>query len=119
MEARKQRSDNPMEAVRLQLEASANGTAIAGMVLADEDGLCIASVGEGDNELAVVAAEICRETEDYDGMVCAEDNQWTARIRSFTAEGSRLFVCAIGGGREERAQKVSQSIVGLTRILAA
>ena len=37
----------------------------------------------------------------------------------FEAEGSDLYICAIGGGGEPRAQQIQHSIGGVSRILAA
>jgi len=118
---RRRRSNLPSEALRLQLAAARKAAGVDSMVLADEDGLCVAAVGAGwpHEEIAAYAAMVGGKVENFEGMLYSQDRCWNVRIRRFVADGAALLLCAVGGGGEPRAAALQRSIGGVSRILAA
>ena len=110
-----------MTALELQLGASAERADLDALVLADEDGLCVASVGvdEAADDIAAHAAVVGHKVENFDGILFSQDLQWNVRIRRFRIGTTPMFLCAVGGGGEQRAQHVHESVDGVSRILAA
>lgn len=108
------------EAIALQLEASRRAAKLNAMVLADEDGLCVASSGNMPNdEIAVYTAMLGNKVENFEGMLYSKDNCFNVRIRRFSLGDQRLFLCAVGGGGEARANEIHRSLGGVQRILSA
>ena len=117
-ERRKQRSDKHSEAMRLQLEAARRSSGSDAMVLADEDGLCVAAAGTmPHDEIAVYTAMVGNKVENFEGTLYSKTRSWNVRIRRFTTQGARLFLCAVGG-TETRGDAIHRSIGGVSRILA-
>lgn len=120
-ERRQRRSSKAAEALRLQLDASLRDAECKAMVLADGEGLLVAAAGEGmpHEEIAVYAAMVGAKVENFEGTLYSKDRHWSVRIRRFSAFGDHLFLCAVGGGGESRADNVQRSVGGVARILAA
>jgi hypothetical protein len=137
-ERRKRRSQDTLEALRLQLDACRQDAELEALVLGDEDGLCLACAG--DPTYQEVAARVVLATragavvglgrgggqalvhhkiENFEGTVVAPERAWNLRMRRFRAAGSWLVLCAVGGGGEPRGREIQRSILGVTRILAA
>ncbi len=108
-----------MLALRYQLEASARG-ALEALVLSDDIGLCVAATGAVPHEeIAAHTAMLGRRVESYEGMLRSETSHWNVRIRRFHAEGAALYLCAVGGGGQARADALHHSIGGVARILGS
>lgn len=123
-ERRKRRSTNTGEALAYQLDACRDGAQVEAMVLADADGLCLAGSGEGypADEIAEIAAHgaiLGTRAENFEGVLMAPERHYNVRVRGFEAAGSRLYLCAVGGGGEDRARRIQRSISGVKRILSA
>jgi hypothetical protein len=120
-ERRRKRSEDVLEALELQLEACREQAGLEAMVLGDGDGLCLAWAGQDASckEVAARMALVNQKIENFEGVVLSPERRWNVRMRRFEAEGSDLYVCAIGGGGEKRAHQVHRSIGGVSRILAA
>jgi hypothetical protein len=119
-ERRKRRSQDTLEALRLQLDACRQDAELEAMVLGDEDGLCLACAGDPScQEVAARMALVHRKIENFEGTVVAPERAWNLRMRRFRAAGSWLVLCAVGGGGEPRGREIQRSILGVTRILAA
>ncbi len=108
------------EAIALQLEASRRAASLNAMLLADQDGLCVASSGDMPNdEIAVYTAMLGNKVENFEGMLYSKDGCYNVRIRRFIYGEQPLFLCAVGGGGEARASEIQRSLGGVSRILAA
>jgi hypothetical protein len=120
IDRRRRRSEDMIEALQLQLEACREEADLEAMLVGDEDGLCVAWAGDpGCEEVAAHMASVNYKIENFEGVVIAPDRKWSVQMRRFAAEGSQLYVCAVGGGGERRASQIHRSIGGVTRILAA
>jgi hypothetical protein len=118
-ERRRTRSDDAGEAMRFQLDAARMAAGCDAMVLADEDGLCVAAAGGlPHDEIAAYSAILGNKVENFEGILYSKDRRWSVRIRRFSAEGARLILCAVGGGSEARAEQLHRSVGGVSRILA-
>jgi hypothetical protein len=120
-ERRRRRSSDTLEALKYQLEACLDEAELEALVLGDEDGLCLAWAGtdESCKEVAARMALLNRKIENFEGVVLSGERNWNVRMRRFEAEGSDLYLCAVGGGGETRAHQIHRSIGGVSRILAA
>jgi hypothetical protein len=121
IERRQRRSDDTLEALKLQLDACRHDAELEAMVLGDEDGLCLAFSGDESNchEVAAQMSLVNHKIENFEGVVLAPERAWNLRMRRFRAAGAWLYLCAVGGGTEERGREIQRSIGGVTRILAA
>ena len=119
-ERRRWRSSRPAEALRLQLSAARKDAGLDSLVLADQEGLCIAAAGAGwpHDEIAAYAAMVGAKVDNFEGTLYSHERCWNVRIRRFHAEGAPLLLCAVGGAGEPRAAGIQRSIGGVTRILA-
>ena len=119
VERRGKRSSSCSEAIRLQLEACVSRASLGAMVLADSDGLCLGFAGPGypKEELAANMTLLGRKVENFEGAMSSTEGQWNVRIRRFNVDGVPLYLGAVGGGGEARAQQLHQSVTGVRRIL--
>jgi hypothetical protein len=76
-------------------------------------------VDEAADEIAAHAAVVGGKIENFEGVLFSADEQWNVRIRRFRIGDTSMFLCAVGGGGEERARHVHESVSGVSRILAA
>jgi hypothetical protein len=100
-ERRRRRGDTLGDALRFQLAACVEDEGLEAMALADDQGLCLASWGEGtDCELMAARAPMA--------------SAGTRRLRLGSA---LLFLCAAGGDAQTRRRSLDRSELGVTRIL--
>ena len=121
MERRNRRSDAHHEALYYQLDTSCQRAALEAMVLADQDGLCVASSGDPDmcDEIAAHMAMLCEQDESFVGTVAMPDEDCRhVQMRRFAAQGTNLYLCAVGGD-PRRSHELDHSMTGVTRILAS
>jgi hypothetical protein len=119
-ERRHRRSDCHSQALYYQLDACRERAMLEAMILADENGLCLAASGEPSicEEFAVHAAMVCEDTASFAGTVLSPARRWDVSMQRFEIEGVPLYLCAIGGEMNERAQEIDRSMGGVSRILA-
>ena len=121
MERRIQRSDSPSEAIFYQLEASCHRAALDAMIIADENGLCVASTGDIDmcEEIAAHMALVCDDAQVFEGsMERPIAETWTVRMKRFFADDVPLYIGAVGGNQAMRTFELNRSARGVARILA-
>jgi hypothetical protein len=119
-ERRQRRSDCHSQALYYQLDACRERATLEAMILADEDGLCLAASGDASvcEEFAVHTAMVCEDTASFAGTVLSPVRRWDVSMQRFEVEGVPLYLCAIGGDISERAREIARSMGGISRILA-
>ncbi len=117
-ERRHKRSANTTRALCYQLSASLSNAKLQGLVLADDDGVCLAAAGDNRacNEIAAHLPLLGRKVNEFEGILFGPEAQWDVQMRRFDVEGSNLYLCAIGGS-EVRNDQLEQSLGGVARIL--
>jgi hypothetical protein len=120
---RNKRADDVALALRYQLDACRSEGEMDAMVLADEDGLCLAASGPVDtcHEVAAVLPFLGRRRRDFAGTVLSAKGGLRILVRAFDFGGQELYACAIGGDETDEARQVEldRSVSGVARILAA
>ncbi|HET6613688.1 MAG TPA: hypothetical protein VFG83_16930 [Kofleriaceae bacterium] len=131
-ERRRRRSRHPLSALRYQLDAARRQAHCEGIVVSDEDGLCLAASGET-RACAEVAARlplVARSLDYFEGQVhtnkaisAAGDDRgpWSVKMSRIAVDASELFVCTIGGAEvddERLRRELYRTARGATRILA-
>ena len=122
MERRQRRSEAHHEALFYQLEASRERAALEAMILADEDGLCVASAGDQNicDELAAHMSLVCERVAAFEGTVRVPDqDNRDVRMQRIWADGTELYLCAVGGNPAMRTFEIYRSATGVERILAS
>jgi len=117
---RRRRATDVALALRYQLDACRGPSAMEGLVVADEDGLCLAASGplETCHEVAAVLPFLGRRKH-FQGTVLSAKGGLRVLVRAFDFGGQELYACAIGGDERRRAADLDRSVAGVTRILAA
>jgi hypothetical protein len=118
---RRRRSRDVSEALRNQLDACREDAALEAMVLADEDGLCLAAAGPGQTcgELAATVPLLGRKAGDFQGVLLSDRGGKQMMVQRFRIDASELYLCAIGGDDDQRARQIARSMCGVSRILRA
>jgi len=111
---RKQRSLDPLVALHYQLAQTKTHSAVDAIVLADASGVVVAGAGSWVicEELAAYAPLF--EHDDVPARVATLRAE--CEVRSVTANGQPMLVCAMGKS-SARAQAVEQASHGVARIL--
>jgi hypothetical protein len=119
-ERRRRRSDSHSKALYYQLDTCRERATLEAMILADEDGLCLAASGDPSvcEEFAVHTAMVCEDTASFAGTVLSPARRWDVSMQRFEVEGVPLYLCAIGGEAPARAREITRSMGGVSRILA-
>ena len=112
------RSANTTRALCLQLSASLRNAELEGLVLADDDGVCLAAAGDNGacNEIAAHLPLLGRKVNEFEGILFGPESQWDVQMRRFDVEGHNLYLCAIGGS-PVRNDQLQHSLGGVARIL--
>jgi len=120
MERRKRRSTSPHIALTLQLDACCR-EGLSAMVLADGDGLPLASSGNDDacEEVAGKMAIVARRIREFAGTLIGPGQRWDVQMQKLDIDGAELVLCAVGGSAEARQRSLSRAGGGVQRILAA
>jgi hypothetical protein len=118
---RRRRANDVALALRYQLDACRGEAEMDAPVVADDDGLCLAASGplQTCHEVAAVLPFLGRHRRDFSGTVLCAKGGLRVMMRAFDFGGQELYACAIGGIDERRADGLSRSVAGITRILAA
>jgi hypothetical protein len=91
------------------------------MVVADEDGLPLASSGDRQacDEIAASMVHIGARTPAFRGTLLRLGQCWDVEMTQVVVDGSPLVVCAIGGSAEQRRRQLARGAQGALRILGA
>ncbi len=119
-ERRRQRSASPSEALHLQLDACCHDGSIEAMVIADDEGLPLASFGDpaACDEIAARTAQVGRRVAEFSGTLLGHGQAWDVQMKRISVPGGELLVCAVGGSAAMRQRQVERSAAGAARILA-
>jgi hypothetical protein len=120
-ERRRQRTHLVSQALRYQLAACCADGKIAAMVVADGDGLALASSGDVADceELAARMVHIGARIAEFRGTLLGDGRRWDVQMRKIQVDDVDLLVCAIGGSPEQRERQVQRGATGALRILGA
>ncbi len=120
-ERRRHRADNATQALKLQLAACCEDGRIEAMVVADGDGLPLASSGDtfACDEVAARMVLVGARIKEFSGTLLGAGHAWQVQMRKVEVDGSELLVCAVGGTPESRQRQISRGAEGAVRILAA
>jgi hypothetical protein len=119
-ERRRNRSNEPTEALKLQLMASAMRAGFSSLALAEEHGLIVASAGEPSEseEVAALSPQFAGGCELWHGTVATESGEKLLTIASVRSAAGPLFLTAVGGKRREIVPELVRSGQGVCRILS-
>ena len=108
------------QALTYQLEACCHDGKIQAMVVADGDGLPLASSGDtyACDEVAARMVLVGPRIREFNGTLLGGGNRWDVQMTKVMVDGSELLVCAVGGSAMERKRQVSRGAAGAVRILA-
>ena len=118
-ERRRRRGSTTTESLRYQLDACCQDGRLEAMVLADEDGLLLASSGESCEAVAAKMAILGCRIREFTGTLLEHGHRWDVQMIKVPIEGSELLVCAVGGSVEQRKRQIARGAEGAARILAA
>lgn len=118
-ERRRRRSDDPLEAMRLQLDACRDDGAVDAMVIFDDQGLRLAGSGDGEtcDEVAATLPLVSRDLDYFEGHLSSPRGTWDLAVRRFAVSGGSLFVCAVGGMTRARSRQLLRSLGCASRLL--
>lgn len=91
------------------------------MVVADGDGLPLASSGDAEvcDEVAASMVHVAARTHAFSGTLLGNGRRWDVAMRKVQVDHSDLFVCAVGGSPEQRQRQLLRGASGTLRILSA
>jgi hypothetical protein len=120
-ERRRRRSADATVALRYQLEACRAEGKLDAILLADEDGLCLAYAGstESAGEVAAQAPIFGRKTERFRGVLLSHAGGTEIVVKRFDVGGTTMFACAVGRADDRSETLVQRTIGGASRILGA
>ncbi len=120
IERRRTRSENSSEALHLQLAACCRDSDVEAMVIADDEGLTLATSGDAEacDEVAARTAVAGRRVTEFAGTLLGHAQAWDVQMKRISVAGSELLVCAVGGSAAARRNQIERSAAGATRILA-
>jgi hypothetical protein len=121
LERRRRRTDLITQALTYQLLACCEDGAMHAMVVADEDGLPLASSGDRQacDEIAASMVHVGARTSGFAGTLYGHNQCWDVEMTRVMVDGSPLLVCAVGGSPEQRQRQVARGARGTLRILGA
>ncbi len=119
LERRHRRATTVTQALRYQLAACCEDGAISGMVVADGDGLPLASSGDtfACDEVAARMVLVGPRIQEFDGTLLGGGHRWDVRMTKVSVDGSELLVCAVGGTAAQRKRQIARGAEGALRIL--
>jgi len=120
LERRHRRGTTTTQALRYQLAACCADGAIEAMVVADGDGLPLASSGDtfACDEVAARMVLVGTRIKEFDGTLLGGGQRWDVQMQKVTVDGSDLLVCAVGGTAIQRKRQIARGAEGALRILA-
>jgi hypothetical protein len=120
IERRRRRATNVSKALEYQLLACCEDGRIQAMVVADGDGLPLASSGDtfACDEVAARMAYVGARIREFSGTLLGAGNAWQVQMKKVEIDGAELLVCAVGGTPESRQKQIARGAEGALRILA-
>jgi hypothetical protein len=120
-ERRRRRADTTTQALRYQLATCCEEGRIEAMVVADGDGLPLASSGDtyACDEVAARMVLVGQRIKEFSGTLLGAGHMWNVQMVKVEVDGSELLVCAVGGTAEARGRQIARGAQGARRILAA
>jgi len=121
VERRQRRADLITQALTYQLLACCEDGQMHAMVVADEDGLPLASSGDcyACDEVAATMGHVAARTPTFSGTLLRSGQRWEVEMAKVVVDGSPLLVCAVGGSPEQRQRQIARGAQGALRILTA
>jgi len=121
IERRRRRADLITQALTYQLLACCEDGEMQAMVIADADGLPLASSGDRHacDEVAASMVHIGARTPAFTGTLLGNGQRWDVEMTKILVDGNPLVVCAVGGSAEQRRRQVARGARGTLRILGA
>ncbi len=115
------RSANPTSALALQLRAARDSGDLQAMVIADVDGVPMASAGDRYvcDEVAGRIVLVGRKIRDFSGTLLDHGRTWDVKMTKVDVDGGEVLVCAVGGSADGRQRSLARSVDGARRILRA
>ena len=109
------------QSLRYQLAACCEEGRIDAMVVADEDGLPLASSGNpyACDEVAARIVLVGPRIREFNGVLFGSGHRWDVQMKKVECQGAELLVCAVGGTAEARQRQIARGAEGAVRILAA
>ena len=119
-ERRRRRTEMVTQALTWQLEACCQDGKIQAMVVADGDGLPLASSGDtyACDEVAARMVLVGPRIREFNGTLLGGGHRWDVQMTKVDVDGSELLVCAVGGSAAERKRQIARGAAGAVRILA-
>jgi hypothetical protein len=120
-ERRRRRANTVTQALSYQLASCCEDGRIEAMVVADGDGLPLASSGDtyACDEVAARMVLVGARIKEFDGTLLGPGHQWDVQMLKVDVDGSELLVCAVGGTAAARKRQITRGAEGAVRILAA
>lgn len=120
-ERRRRRGRTITEALNFQLAACCEAGRIEAMVLADGDGLPLASSGDtyACDEVAARMVLVGTRIKEFNGTLLGSGHRWDVQMMKIPFQGADLLVCAVGGTADSRKRQIKRGAEGAVRILAA
>jgi hypothetical protein len=121
IERRRRRADLITQALHYQLAACCEDGRIEAMVVADGDGLPLASSGDtyACDEVAARMVLVGARIREFHGTLIGAGHLWQVQMQKVQVDGAELLVCAVGGTAEARKKQIVRGAEGALRILAA
>ena len=119
-ERRHRRGETITQALEYQLAACCEAGRIEAMVLADGDGLPLASSGDtyACDEVAARMVLVGSRIKEFNGTLLGSGHRWDVQMMKVAFEGEDLLVCAVGGSADARRRQIQRGAAGAVRILA-
>jgi hypothetical protein len=119
-ERRRRRGTTVTQSLRFQLAACCEDGRIDAMVVADGNGLPLASSGDAYacDEVAARMVLVGPRIREFNGVLLGPGHRWDVQMTKIDLDGSELLVCAVGGTPESRQRQLSRGAEGAARILA-
>ncbi len=104
----------------MQLDACCQA-GVAAMVLADGDGLELASAGDDYccEQVAGRIVKVAPRIQEFAGTLLGSGQRWDVQMTKFEAAGHELVLCVVGGTADMRRRQLARGMVAAQRILAA
>lgn len=121
IERRHRRASETTQALRFQLLSCCEDGSIDAMVVADGDGLPLASSGDTHacDEVAARMVLVGSRIREFNGTLLNDGARWDVQMVKVDVDGEELLVCAVGGSAEARKRQIARGADGARRILAA
>ena len=121
IERRRRRANTATQALRFQLLSCCEDGKIEAMVVADGDGLPLASSGDtfACDEVAARMVLVGSRISEFNGTLLGDGHRWDVQMTKVEVDGSELLVCVVGGSAEQRKRQMERGASGALRILAA